>query len=46
MKLIGSGSKHTGEKIKFGKQWTWIHWIKPDGGVVIVATPQPITTTA
>ncbi len=38
MRRIGSTGKHSGSKIKFGYVWNWIHWIKPDGGVVVVAT--------
>ncbi len=31
-------SKHYGTKVKFGITWNWIHWIKPDGTVIILVS--------
>jgi len=38
MKLIGSKKQHRGIVNKFGRKYEWIHWIRPDGVVVIVAS--------
>jgi hypothetical protein len=38
VRSIGSSGSHSGTKVKFGHQWHWIHWIKPDGAVIVVAT--------
>lgn len=38
MKLIGAQSQHKGVKRKFGSLWEWIHWIKPNGEVIILAS--------
>lgn len=42
MKLIGSGKQHSGSKVKFGFRWDWIHWIKPNGEVMILVSKKPI----
>lgn len=36
MKAIGAQRQHRGLKRKFGVLWEWIHWIKPNGQVVIL----------